>query len=94
MDSDRFLVDVAGRNVRPRLRDGLVSPTILDALEDDLETSAAPAVPASVLAAQCLPSVRDRARDHESMELDAVIPVVNMAAFRQDSEGVALQGRF
>ena len=94
VDSDRFLVDVAGRNVHPRLRKGLVSPTILDGLEDDLETSAAPTVPASALAAQCLPSVRDRARDHESMELDAAIPAVQMAAIQQDSagEGVARPG--
>ena len=84
----------AGRNVRPRLREGLVSPTILDALENDLETSAAPTVPASAPAAQCSSMVRDCARDHESMELDASIPVIQMAAFQPDSagEGIARPG--
>ena len=65
VDSDRLLVDVPVRNVRPRLRS--VSPTILDALEDDLDASAMSTVPASSLAIRCLG--RDRTHvDRETMD--------------------------
>ena len=65
VDSDRLLVDVPVRNVRPRLRS--VSPTILDALEDDLDDSAVSTVPASSLAIRCLG--RDRTHvDRETMD--------------------------
>ena len=43
-DSDRPHVDEPGRNVRPRLRVRSVSPTILDALEEDLEVNAVSAL--------------------------------------------------
>ena len=47
VDSQRPLVNVPVRNVRPRLRLQSVPSTIVDALEEDLEASAVSTVPAS-----------------------------------------------
>ena len=40
VDGEQFQAEEPGRNVRPRLRERSVSPTILDVLEEDLEASA------------------------------------------------------
>ena len=65
LPTHRLLVDVPVRNVHPRLRS--VSPTILDALEDELEASAMSTVLASSLAVRRLG--RDRTQHNRRLVL-------------------------